>query len=89
MSDLAPQRGPAAAGDRTGRRGALGTISVLVPIVAALAVAGPRLWHAVHSEPTSSVAVQELPKQQAPAGSELPAESAPAPGIGQIADLGR
>jgi hypothetical protein len=92
VSDLASSSpvgtGPAVSA-RSRRLTLIGTIAVLVPLVAAGLVAGPRLWHTVNSEATNSVAVQSFPAQQPSAATELPLERAPAPTGSQVGDLGR
>lgn len=92
MSDLTspahPGYEPAAAPESRGR-GVLVAVAVVIPLIGALAVAGPRLWHSVRADPTKSVAVPSLPAAQPLAATELPPDRAPAPGAGQVGDLSR
>jgi len=85
MSDLAA----GLAGRRISRRGAAGVLALLLPLAAAIAFGGPRVWHSVRSEPTRSISVPSLPPQQSPAADQLPTEQPPAPQSGQIASLSR
>ena len=70
-------------------RAALGVFAVAVPLVAAVALAGPRLWHSVSSEPSAAVGVASLPAQQPAAATQLPVERPPRAARGQLASLDR
>lgn len=70
-------------------RAALGVFAVAVPLVVAVALAGPRLWHSVSSEPSAAVGVASLPAQQPAAAAQLPVERPPRAARGQLASLDR
>jgi len=96
LSDLAPERDASGADPvltpalRPLRWSRVGPVAVIASLVLAFALAGPRLWHSVRSEPTAAVAVDVLPPaSQAALGSQLAPEQAPTPQGGQVAVLGR
>lgn len=77
-----------ARGKRPGRA-VFGLVAVVVPLVVAVALAGPRLWHSVSSEPSAAVGVASLPAQQPAAATQLPVERPPSAARGQLASLDR
>jgi hypothetical protein len=87
MSDLAASTSPQGSA-RPRRWAALGTILVLVPIVGAVVVGGPRVWKTATSDPTAS-RLAALPAQQPAVATQLPTDRAPKPGPGQLSQLGR
>lgn len=96
MSDLAPERDTSGADPaltpalRPLRWSRVGPVAVIASLVLAFALAGPRLWHSVRSDPTAAVAVDVLPPAtQSALGSQLAPEQAPIPQAGQVAVLGR
>ena len=96
MSDLAPERDTSGADPaltpalRPLRWSRVGPVAVIASLVLAFALAGPRLWHSVRSDPTAAVAVDVLPPAtQSALGSQLALEQAPTPQAGQVAVLGR
>ena len=96
MSDLPPERDASDADPaltpalRPLRWSRVGPVAVIASLVLAFALAGPRLWHSVRSEPTAAVAVDVLPPAtQEALGSQLAPEQAPTPQAGQVAVLGR